>query len=561
MIKQKTTQKKVITKKPKPVKLKENNTTILVKKNCNNTCWYCYTKEPGVCNSSCTCCFQSTNQNYFTVECGIKTYKKEQTQYNSFINRRRNRANIDTPAVISDGYNTLLFWPQQYYLSQLLFKDILFNNNTCTKHILDFYQIFKLTIFGHVNDSIQSLTVEEGNVKNKYVFPLAEGQGEQDTNDVYIINLIRKSFRVRLLILKQDNTCQLTQDEGIGQNASLLSSAVFENLSNLIDSCCIEKNWCITAFNNDNTNNRPTLIQINTGLLLTDTDKPTQPTPTRPFEDSNTPTPTTTILTPTTTNLSTTTTITTPTPTITTLTPTITIPTPTITTPTPTISLPTTTTTITFPKPYTNIDITTTKTTKTTTVLQTILKPVSKTTTTINTTTTIPKPEQFNNLISCSIRKDEFKESEIKTHLKNHIKNYLPKDTICDKLNLKKQSTVYNKMREIINKLTDIQVKDLVDKIQKLIEQYDFLIYPFSFINFIYNYCIYSLLIKIMSSSTISNKINEITNENNDLKNENNNLKNDIEGLSEENNNFKNNIEDLQRRLLEYQNYKKILAH
>ncbi|CAG8771852.1 26157_t:CDS:2, partial [Dentiscutata erythropus] len=102
--------------------------------------------------------------------------------------------------------------------------------------MLNFYQIFKLTIFGHVNDSIQSLTVEEGNTENKYVFPLAEGQGKQNTNDIYVINPIIKSFKVRLLILKQDNTCQLTQDEGIGQNASLSSSAVFENLSNLINS-------------------------------------------------------------------------------------------------------------------------------------------------------------------------------------------------------------------------------------------------------------------------------------------------------------------------------------
>ncbi|CAG8784134.1 8224_t:CDS:1, partial [Dentiscutata erythropus] len=83
---------------------------------------------------------------------------------------------------------------------------------------------------------IQSLTVEEGNIENKYVFSLAKGQGGQNANDIYVINPIRKSFRVRLLILKQDNTCQLTQDRDIGQNASLPSSAVFENLSNLVDS-------------------------------------------------------------------------------------------------------------------------------------------------------------------------------------------------------------------------------------------------------------------------------------------------------------------------------------
>ncbi|CAG8747007.1 13209_t:CDS:2 [Dentiscutata erythropus] len=119
--------------------------------------------------------------------------------------RIRNKANIDTPAVTSDGHNTLLFWPQQYYFSQLLFQDIPFNNNIHTKHMLNFYQIFKLTIFGYVNDSIQSLTVEEGNTENKYIFPLAEGQGKQNANDIYVINPIRKSFRVRLLILKQDN--------------------------------------------------------------------------------------------------------------------------------------------------------------------------------------------------------------------------------------------------------------------------------------------------------------------------------------------------------------------
>ncbi|CAG8802267.1 18389_t:CDS:2, partial [Dentiscutata erythropus] len=286
---------------------------------------------------------------------------------------------------------------------------------------------------------------------------------------------------VRLLILKQDNTCQLTQDGGIGQNASLPSSAVFENLSNLVDShvkrnfnivyekiqniecskcdyettICfnwrIEKNWykryllgpkfnptrdkgflrgpCAVIldfiqayrFIDLGTNNALAIRDIveEIGDLKRKFDENDGEKQNK--DKNNTPTPTTTILAPTTTNLPTTTTI---------------------TIPTPTTSLPTTTTTITFSKPYTNIDITTTKTTKTTTVLQTTPKTVLK------TTTTIPKLEQFDNLISCPIY------------------------TICDKLNLKKQSTAYDKMREIINKLTDVQVKDLVDKIQKLIKQY-----------------------------------------------------------------------------------------
>src|SRR5260363_167605 len=175
----------------------------------------------------------------------------------------------------------------------------------------------------------------------------------------------------------------------------------------------------------------------------------------------------------------------TPTPTTTSNTPTTTIPS------TSTTSIPTTrtktTTTFTFPDipSHTTIDDTSTSTTTTTTT--TI---PSKTTTNTNTITTnlptptdnidpskttippIPPKPTSENYISCPICKEELKENKIKKHLKEHIKNPLSKETICDKLKIKKQSISFTKMKEIINKITDVRVKEIIEEIQKLIETY-----------------------------------------------------------------------------------------
>ncbi|CAG8493145.1 522_t:CDS:2 [Racocetra persica] len=96
------------------------------------------------------------------------------------------------------------------------------------------------------------------------------------------------------------------------------------------------------------------------------------------------------------------------------------------------------------------------------------IKPFSVKPIPIITTLSTPKI----NFISCPICKNEFKENEIKLHLKEYIKNLLSKDTVRDKLEVKRQSLVFDKIKELVSKLTDIQVKELIDKIQKLIEKY-----------------------------------------------------------------------------------------
>ncbi|KAF0524909.1 hypothetical protein F8M41_014861 [Gigaspora margarita] len=175
----------------------------------------------------------------------------------------------------------------------------------------------------------------------------------------------------------------------------------------------------------------------------------------------------------------------TPTPTTTSNTPTTTIPS------TSTTSIPTTrtksTTTFTFPDipSHTTIDDTSTSTTTTTTT--TIL---SKTTTNTNTITTnsskptdnidlskttipfIPPKPTSENYVSCPICKEELKKNKIEKHLKEHIKNPLSKETIRDKLKIKKQSTGFTRIKEIINKITDIRVKKNYKRNTKLIETY-----------------------------------------------------------------------------------------
>ncbi|CAG8792564.1 13724_t:CDS:2, partial [Racocetra persica] len=109
--------------------------------------------------------------------CGVKDYSAEQVKYNSLIQRRSRRANLKTLATTADGNNTLLRWPQLYYAFTLLFQDINFNVNTGNKLMLDFYQILRVNIFGHGNntlDSLQADGTEQGLLK--YQFPLAQAQ-------------------------------------------------------------------------------------------------------------------------------------------------------------------------------------------------------------------------------------------------------------------------------------------------------------------------------------------------------------------------------------------------
>ncbi|CAG8561987.1 25681_t:CDS:2 [Racocetra persica] len=160
------------------------------------------------------------------------------------------------------------------------------------------------------------------------------------------------------------------------------------------------------------------------------------------------------------------------------------LPTTTINTPTTTINIPTTTintlstTSINTPTITINIlpsrptnfpkILTTETTSKLTTSATTTIKPSSVKPTPITTTLSTPTI----NFISYPICKNEFKENKIELYLKEHIKNPLLKDTVHDKLGMKKQSIVFDKIKELVSKLTDIQVKELIDKIQKLIEKY-----------------------------------------------------------------------------------------
>ncbi|CAG8823166.1 20856_t:CDS:1, partial [Racocetra persica] len=170
------------------------------------------------------------------------------------------------------------------------------------------------------------------------------------------------------------------------------------------------------------------------------TDKP-NPTPIFPPEDDGRQLPTTTINTLTTTINQPTTTINTSTTTINTLTTTINLMT--------TITTINTLLIITTPLPLRPTNFPKILTTETSTTSKPILSLTIKPSNVITT--------RFINFISCPICKNEFKESEIEQHLKEHIKNLLSKDTVNNKLEIKKQSIAFDKIKELVSKLTDIQ--------------------------------------------------------------------------------------------------------
>ncbi|KAF0428743.1 hypothetical protein F8M41_005824 [Gigaspora margarita] len=69
--------------------------------------------------------------------------------------------------------------------------------------MLDFYQIFKLSIFENFNDNLLSTT---GTRLNRLHFLLSQAQGATDANDNLTINPIKKLFQIRGLILQIDFT-------------------------------------------------------------------------------------------------------------------------------------------------------------------------------------------------------------------------------------------------------------------------------------------------------------------------------------------------------------------
>ena len=163
--------------------------------------------------------------------------------------------------------------------------------NTRSKYMLDFYQIFKLSIFGNFNDNLLATTRTR---LNMLYFLLSQAQGATDANDNFTINPIKKSFQIRGLILQIDfTTCQLPNQTGVSANSRLPITTVFENISDPVNSpvlrnfnvvydqihtiecsdydseqtICfrwqIEKQWCITQFSRDNTTG---FVQFNTGF-------------------------------------------------------------------------------------------------------------------------------------------------------------------------------------------------------------------------------------------------------------------------------------------------------
>ncbi|CAG8805501.1 9682_t:CDS:2, partial [Racocetra persica] len=387
------------------------------------------------------------------------------------------------------------------------------------RNTVDFYQIVRLNIFRHINsklDSLQDDSTEQGLLK--YRFPLAQIQGGTDVTNTFTINLIKKTFNMRSLILQVNTSCELPISQAVVPNNSHLPMEnVFEDINDIINSlikrnynlvyekieqidcsecdykkiACftwpIEKQWYITQSSNIH---ETEFVQFNTGFFwfitvvdinessrylkyLSDREEEsrynlgsafasshvdghlkgpykTNPTPIPPPEDDNNRQPTTTINTPLTTTINQpTTTINTP-------------PTTTINQPTTTINTPPRPTNI--PKILTTETLTTSKQTTSTTIIKlSSVKPTS-----IITTLSTSKI----NFISCLICKNEFKESKIKQHFKEYIKNSLSKDTVHDKLEIKKQAIVFEKMKELVSKLTDFQVKELIDKIQNLIKKY-----------------------------------------------------------------------------------------
>ncbi|CAG8789376.1 21237_t:CDS:2 [Racocetra persica] len=340
--------------------------------------------------------------------CDVKTYIAEQTKYNFFIQRRRNKVNLKTLALIVQGQGTLLRWPQLYYTSSLLFQDINFNQNTTNKYLLDFYQIMRLNIFEHRN-STQIGGVNQGS--SRYKFPLAQAQG----------------IKISMISVIPDNSYLLV--ENIFEDINDLINKFFwfitvldinellrylKYISNKDERSRYNLGAAFAPSHTDSHLREPSITRLGDQInelkrkLEEDAEEhekknKSNPTPISPSKDNNRQLPTTIINTSTTTiNLLTTT----------------------INTPTTTINLPTI---------------------------------INTSTTTINT--------PIINFISCPICKNEFKENEIELHLKEYIKNPLSKDTVHNKLKMKKQSIAFDKMKELVSKLTDIQVKELIDRI------------------------------------------------------------------------------------------------
>ncbi|CAG8838886.1 40655_t:CDS:2, partial [Gigaspora margarita] len=106
--------------------------------------------------------------------------------------------------------------------------------NTRSKYILDFYQIFKLPIFGNFNDNLLATTRTR---LNMLCFLLSQAQGATDANNNFTINPIKKLFQIRELILQIDfTTCQLPNQTGVLANSRLPITTVFENISDPVNS-------------------------------------------------------------------------------------------------------------------------------------------------------------------------------------------------------------------------------------------------------------------------------------------------------------------------------------
>ncbi|CAG8740130.1 30979_t:CDS:2, partial [Racocetra persica] len=100
---------------------------------------------------------------------------------------------------------------------------------------------------------------------SRYEFLLVQAQEGQDVNDTYTINLIRKTFNIRALILQVGTTCELPLSQAVvPDNSRLLVENVFEDINDLINSLKIEKQWCLTYTNNAQRN---AFVQFNTGFF------------------------------------------------------------------------------------------------------------------------------------------------------------------------------------------------------------------------------------------------------------------------------------------------------
>ncbi|KAF0559872.1 hypothetical protein F8M41_004386 [Gigaspora margarita] len=296
---------------------------------------------------------------------------------------------------------------------------------------------------------------------NRLHFLLSQSQGATNANDNFTINPIKKLFQIRGLILQIDfTTCQLPIKQEFQQIVDYQLQQFVQFNTGFY--------WFVTVNNfnkhlrrlkyisNENKSTRYAVgpefkpERYNDNNIPNNDDKNNRPNDNN--NNNNTPTSTTTSNTPTTTIPST------------------------LTTSIPTTRTESTITIFTFPDipSYSTIDDTSTTTTPTKTTTTTTI--LSKTTTNTNTITTnssnidlskttiqpIPPKPISENYISCPICKEELKESEIENHLKE---NPLSKDTICDKLKIKKHSTSFTRIKEIINKITDVRIKEIIEKI------------------------------------------------------------------------------------------------